>query len=62
MKTLYIEKNATEIIIAYPSDFGHDTEDQLYDWEAADRSNRELFICKTKAEAKELFNYYKTTL
>jgi hypothetical protein len=51
MKTLYIETAE----ITYPSDLGHDTEGQLYDWEAADRSNRELFICKTK----ELFNYYR---
>lgn len=59
METLYIEKNAFEIIIAYPSDLGNDTEDDLFAWEQKDRANRELFICKTKKEAKNLFNYYK---
>jgi hypothetical protein len=58
-KALYLEKNAYEFIIAYPSDSGLDSEDQLYTWEQGDVANRELFMCKNKKEAKELYNHYQ---
>jgi hypothetical protein len=58
MKTLYIENNTTEILIAYPSRFGYDSIDQLHTWVEGDRSSRELFFAKNKQEAIDLYNHY----
>lgn len=57
-KTLYIEKNAFEFLIAYPSRFGIDSVEQLHTWESGDRANRELFFCTSKQQAIELYNHY----
>lgn len=58
MKTMYIEIKGMEILIAYPSRFGTDSIEQLHTWESGDMANRELFFCRNKKEANELYKHY----
>lgn len=51
------EKNAMEYIVAYPNEYGIETEKTLHNWESNDPANRELYFAKDKKEAQDILKH-----